>query len=120
MRKGRCPIDAQGLPVVEEMARHCHPESIPIQEASIYLGLPIGANKEECAMHGKRVLASMKDHIIKLGKSNLNIAQKMEGIKFMELPRIDYRMMCADLKKADLEGFDCWLRGQIQSWLKMG
>jgi hypothetical protein len=53
-------------------------------------------------MHGKRMIASMKDHIIKLGKSNLNIAQKMEGVKFMELPRIDYRMMRADLKKSDL------------------
>jgi hypothetical protein len=29
----------------------------------------------------------------------------------MELPRIDYRMMCADLKKSDLEAFDSWLRG---------
>jgi hypothetical protein len=61
----------------------------------------------------------MKDHIIKLGKSNLNLAQKMEGVKFMELPRIDYRMMCADLKQCDLENFDRWLRGQIQSWFHM-
>jgi hypothetical protein len=53
MRKGRCPIDRQGMPIVEEMAKFCHPELIPIQEASIYLGLPIGADKEECAMHGK-------------------------------------------------------------------
>jgi hypothetical protein len=119
MRKGRCPMDRQGMPIEEEMARCCHPELIPIQEASICLGLPIGPDKEECAMHGKRVLASMKGHIIKLGKSNLNVAQKMEGVKFTELPRIDYRMMCADLEKSDLEGFDCWLRGQIQSWLRM-
>jgi hypothetical protein len=105
MRKGRCPMDLCGMPIVEEMARHCRPELIPIQEASIYLGLPIGADKEECSMHGKGVIASMKDHIVKLGKSNLNIAQKMEGVKFMELPRIDYRMMRADLKKSDLESF---------------
>jgi hypothetical protein len=114
MRKGRSPMDAQGLPIVEEFARYCHPEEIPVQEASIYLGLPIGADKEECSMHGKRVLISMKDHIIKLGKSNLNIVQKMEGIKFMELPRIDYRMMCADLNPSDLRAFDCWLRGQAK------
>jgi hypothetical protein len=119
MRKGRSPMDAQGMPIVEELARFCHPEEIPVQEASIYLGLPIGADKEECSMHGKRVIISMKDHIIKLGKSNLNIAQKMEGIKFMELPSIDYRMMCADLKKSDLRRFDCWLRGQIQSWFHL-
>jgi hypothetical protein len=59
----------------------------------------------------------MKEHIRKLGSSNLDIAQKMEGIKFMELPRIDYRMMCADLRESDLDRFDCWLRGQVQSWL---
>jgi hypothetical protein len=37
----------------------------------------------------------------------------------MELPRIDYRMMCADLSKTDLKDFDRWLRGQVQSWLHM-
>jgi hypothetical protein len=112
-------MDAQGLPIVEEMAHYCYPEDIPIQEGSIYLGLPIGADKEECSLHGKRVIASMKDHIVKLGKSNLNIAQKMEGVKFMELPRVDYRMMCADLTASDLENFDRWLRGQIQGWFHM-
>jgi hypothetical protein len=71
MRKGRCPMDKQGMPIEEEMAMHCHPELIPIHEASIYLGLPIGANREECSLHGKRVIASLKDHIIKLGKSRL-------------------------------------------------
>jgi hypothetical protein len=119
MRKGRCPMDPQGRPIVERMAEFCTPEPIPVQETSIYLGLPIGADKEECSLPGKMVIASMKDHIVKVGKSNLNIAQKMEAIKFMELPRIDYRMMCADLTKADLEAFDSWLRGQIQSWLHM-
>jgi hypothetical protein len=119
MRKGRVPIDELGMPIVEEMARYCRMEDIPIQEASIYLGLPIGADKEEFSQHGKRVIVSMKDHIIKLGKSNLNIAQKLEGVSFMELPRIDYRMMCADLKASDLESFDRWLRGQVQSWLHM-
>jgi hypothetical protein len=118
MRKGRCPMDRLGMPIPEELHR-CRMDMIPIQEASIYLGLPIGADKEEASMHGKRVIASMKDHIIKLGKSNLNIAQKMEGVKFMELPRIDYRMMCADLKQSDLDSFDVWLRGQVQSWFRM-
>jgi hypothetical protein len=118
-RKGRCPMDRDGMPIVEEMARFCRPELIPIQEASIYLGLPIGADKEETAMHGRSAIASMKDHIIKLCKSNLNIGQKLEGVKMMELPRIDYRMMCADLTKPDLRKFDAWLRGQIQGWLKL-
>jgi hypothetical protein len=80
--------------------------------------MPIGADKEECSQHGKRVIVSMKDHIIKLGKSNLNMAQKMEGVKFMELPRIDYRMMCADLKASDLESSDRWLRGQVNGWFQ--
>jgi hypothetical protein len=88
MRKGRCPIDADGMPI-EEMAHYCRMEDIPIQEASIYLGMPIGAGKEEFLQHGKRVIVSMKDHIVKLGKSNLNIAQKLECVKFMELLRIE-------------------------------
>jgi hypothetical protein len=45
MRKGRVPIDELGMPIVEEMAHYCRMEDIPIQEASIYLGLPIGADK---------------------------------------------------------------------------
>jgi hypothetical protein len=61
----------------------------------------------------------MKVNITKLGKSNLNITQKLEGIKFMESPRIDYRMMCADTTEADLDRFDRWLRGTVQSWLKI-
>jgi hypothetical protein len=119
IRKGRSPMDDRGMPIEEEFPSFCHPEEIPTQEASIYLGLPIGFDKEDCSLQGRLILASMKDHIISLGKSNLNIAQKMEGIKFMELPRIDYRMMCADLSRSDLEDFDRWLRSQVQSWLHM-
>jgi hypothetical protein len=118
-RKGRSPMDNRGMPIEEELVNYCHREEIPRQEASIHLGLPVGPDKEDCSLQGRLILSSMKDHIITLGKSNLNIAQKIEGIKFMELPRIDYRMMCADLSKADLEDFDVWLRGQVQSWFHM-
>jgi hypothetical protein len=44
MRKGRSPVDAQGMSVIEELAHFCHPEEIPVQEASVYLGLPLGAD----------------------------------------------------------------------------
>jgi hypothetical protein len=107
-----------GLPI-EGATRDLRLDQIPIQEASIYLGLPIGFNKEECSLHGALVLTSMKESIQKLDKSKLNIAQKLEGVRFMELPRIDYRMMCADLRKSDLDKFDCWLRDQTQSWLHL-
>jgi hypothetical protein len=119
MLKWRCPMDERGMPVPEERDRLCPREEIPVQEASIYLGMSIGFNKEECSLHVVLVLESMKEHVRKLGRSNLNIAQKLEGIKFMELPRIDYRMMCADLKASDLDKFDCWLRGTVQSWLHL-
>jgi hypothetical protein len=101
IRKGRCPMDKRGMPIEDAMDDFCHPEEIPTQEASVHLGLPIGFDKEDCSVQGRLILTSMKDHIISLGKSNLNIAQKMEGIRFMELPRIDYRMMCGDLSKTD-------------------
>jgi hypothetical protein len=118
-RTGRCPMDARGMPIPEECNRSCKLEEIPVQEASVYLGLPIGFNKENCSIHGSEVLESMTVNITKLGKSNLNITQKLEGIKSMELARIDYRMMCADITEADLDKFDRWLRGTVQSWLKM-
>jgi hypothetical protein len=107
MRKGRCPMDGRGMQTIEEMNKVCTMEEIPVQEASIYSGLPIGFNKEECSLHGALVLESMKENIRGLGKSNLNITQKLEGTNFMELPRIDYRMMCADLKESDLGKFGC-------------
>jgi hypothetical protein len=119
MTNGRVPMDENSMPDEDEIARVYYLEPIPIQEASIYLGMPIGADKEECSQYGKGVIVSMKDHVIKPGKSNLNIAQKLEGVEFMELPRIDYRMMCADLNASDLEGFDRWLRGQVHGWLHM-
>jgi hypothetical protein len=61
----------------------------------------------------------MKEIIIRLDKSNLNITQKLEGVKFMELPRSDYRMMRADLMDEDLGQFEAWLRGEVSRWLKL-
>jgi hypothetical protein len=43
----------------------------------------------------------------------------MEGTKFHELPRIDYRMMCADLEDRDLRNFDQWPRGTVSKWLRL-
>jgi hypothetical protein len=105
MRKGRCPTDERGMLIPEECGRLCCEEEIEVNEASIYLGLPTGFNKEECSVHGAKFLEAMKVNITKLGASNSNITQKLEGVKFMELPRIDYRMMCPDLTQKDLEPF---------------
>jgi hypothetical protein len=118
MRKGRCLMNERCLPIPEEVSRCCVWEEIEVNEASIYLGLPIGTNKEECSTHGAKVLESMKVNISRLAASNLNIKQKLEGVKFMELPRIDYRMMCADIREHGLNSFDRWLRGTVQAWLK--
>jgi hypothetical protein len=46
MQKSRCQMDAQGTPIPEEMNMVCTMEEIPVQEVSIYLGLPIGFSKE--------------------------------------------------------------------------
>jgi hypothetical protein len=45
MRKGRCPMDTRGMPIPQECNRLCHYEEIEVQEASIYLGLPIISTK---------------------------------------------------------------------------
>jgi hypothetical protein len=60
MRKGRYPMDHLGMPIPDAMDSFCHPEEIPLQDASIYLGLPIGFNNENGSLHGALVLDSMK------------------------------------------------------------
>jgi hypothetical protein len=48
----------------------------------------------------------MQENIDQIGRSRLNITQKMHAIKTFELPRIDFRMMCGDLTQSDLRRFD--------------
>jgi hypothetical protein len=78
MRKpmGPCRVDNKGLPLSEDWAQ-CHDEEIPVERASIYLGMRIGGFKDECSLRGAHVLLSMKENIQRLGKSNLNITQKL-------------------------------------------
>jgi hypothetical protein len=61
-------------------------EHIQLDSASVYLGLPISF-KRECSLDGKCLIQSMKERILRLGECNLDIAQKMEGTKSMELPK---------------------------------
>jgi hypothetical protein len=107
------------LPVPGSVETNCHCDTITTESASIYLEMTIGFNRDECALHGRGVLQSMNENIRRLGKCNLNIAQKPEGVKFMELSSIDHRMMCPDLTELDLDKFDSWLRGEISSWLRL-
>jgi hypothetical protein len=95
-------------------------EDSPIEDIAIYLGMPMAFGREECMLHGKGVLESTKQNIMELGESSLTIAQNLEGIKFMELPRIDYRIMCADL---GTETFNISIHGfekpsLVGSWLQ--
>jgi hypothetical protein len=89
---------------------------IPTEATFIYLGTTIAFNKEDDAKHGKHVLGSMKEYIKLIGKSRLNITKELQAIKALELPRIDFRMMCAGIYQSDLKEFDGWLRGQINGW----
>jgi hypothetical protein len=41
MRKGRCAMDATGVPIEEDVQRVCIPEETPVQEASVELEIPI-------------------------------------------------------------------------------
>jgi hypothetical protein len=66
-----------------------------------------------------RTIAPCMGNIRRFGRTNLTIAQKLEGVGFMELPRIDYRMMCSDSKASDLDSFDAWLRWKVSSWLHL-
>jgi hypothetical protein len=83
-----------------------------METSSLYLGTTIAFNKEDEAKHGKHIITSMKDNILAIGRSRLNLTQKLHAIKTFELPRIDFRMMCGDIYQSDLREFDSWLRGQ--------
>jgi hypothetical protein len=94
-------------------------EEIPTETSSLYLGTTIAFNKEDEAKHGKHILESMQENILAIGRSRLNLTQKLHAIKTFELPRIDFRMMNGDIYQSDLREFDSWLRGQIMGWFKI-
>jgi hypothetical protein len=80
-------------------------EEIPTEIVSIYLGMPIGFNKYENMKHGQEVLASMMEDVKNVWRSRLKIVQKMHALKTFVFPRIDYRMMCADITKTSINGW---------------
>jgi hypothetical protein len=86
---------------------------------SIYLGMPIGFNQFENKKHGQEVLASMMEDVRNIGRSRLKIVQKMHALKTFVFPRIDYRMMCADLDKSHIDKWDSHLRGIVSEWFKV-
>jgi hypothetical protein len=94
-------------------AIEAHKEEIPIENVSIYLGLSIWFGREDCVLHGRGLSTSMKERITRLGHSNLNTTQKLEGVNFMKLARTDYWMTRLDLTADDICKFEARLRGEI-------
>jgi hypothetical protein len=92
-------------------------DEIPMEMVSIYLGMPIGFNRYENSKLGKEVLASMLEDAHQIGRSKLRITHKMHALKIFVFPRIDYRMMCADLARTHLEKWD-WKR--FEEWSRIG
>jgi hypothetical protein len=68
----------------------------------VYLGMPIGFSRYEKSKHTQEVFASMFKDARQIGRSKLRITQKMHALKMFVFPRIDYRMMCADLSRIHL------------------
>jgi hypothetical protein len=95
------------------------PEQIQMETTSLYLGTTIAFDKEDEAKHRKHILASMTEKIEAIGRSYMNITQKLQAINAFELPRIDFRMMCGGVYQSDLRRFDSWMRGEIMRWLKI-
>jgi hypothetical protein len=91
-------------------------DEIPMEFVSIYLGMPIGFNRQENSKHGQEVLASMLEDARQIGRSKLRITQKTHALKMFVFPRTDYRMMCADLSKTHLEKWDSQIRGMRGDW----
>jgi hypothetical protein len=91
-------------------------DEIPMEMVSIHLGMPIGFNRYENTKHGQEVLSSMMEDACQIGRSKLQITQKMHALKMFVFPRIDYRMMCADLSRSHLDQCDAQIRGMVGEW----
>jgi hypothetical protein len=78
--------------------------------------MPIGFNRYENSKHSQEALASMLEDSRQIGRSKLRIAQKMHALKIFVFPRIDCRMMCADLSWNRLERWDAQIRGMFGDW----
>jgi hypothetical protein len=91
-------------------------EEIPMEIVAIYLGMRIGFNNYENTKHGQAVLASMMEDANNIGKSKLRIVQKMHALKTFVFPRIDSRMICADLTRTHLDHWDSQIRALVGEW----
>jgi hypothetical protein len=87
-------------------------EMVPVS-----LEIPFGFNRCESSKHGQEVLASTIENVRQIGRSKLRITQKMHALKTFVFPRIDYRMMCADLSGTHLERWNARIRAMVSRWL---
>jgi hypothetical protein len=92
-------------------------DEIPMEMVSIYLGTPIRFNRYENSRHKQEVLTSILEDTRQIGRSKLRITQKTHALKMFVFPRIDYRMMCADLSRTHLERWNAQIRGMVGDWL---
>jgi hypothetical protein len=86
---------------------------IPMEMVSFYLEMPIGFNLYQNSKHGQEVFVSMLEDARQIGRSKLRITQKIHALKMFVFPRIDYRMMCADLSRTHFERCDAQIRGMV-------
>jgi hypothetical protein len=91
-------------------------DQVPMEMVSVYLGMPIGFSRHENTKHGQKVLANMSEDARIIGRSKLRITQKMHALKMFVFPRIDCRMMCADLGRSHLDRWDMNIRGIVGEW----
>jgi hypothetical protein len=91
-------------------------DQVPMEMVSIYLGMLIGFSRYENPKHGQEVLENMLEDARIIGRSKLRITQEMYALKMFVFPRIDYRMMCADLGRSHLDRWDTNIRGIVGEW----
>jgi hypothetical protein len=61
----------------------------------------------------------MMEDVRNNGRSKLKLVQKMHTLKTLVFPRIDSRMMCADLTKSHLDQWDSKLRAIVSEWFRI-
>ena len=78
-----------------------------------YLGAPISGRKASRMKFAAAEIEDIKSKIKLVFKSQLTLIQKIEAVRTFILPRLDYILMNGQVAKADLEGIDSLVRGNI-------
>lgn len=82
----------------------------PLLEAIQYLGAPISTHKDSKKRHSKLRLNKIQNEISKIIDSPLKINQKLDAIRRMILPELDFEFLNGSCPEKDIKSLDLFIR----------